>query len=326
LSLSETQTARIQQYGLSTQELALKTQQVADDARLRGQALSQDQAQNIAINGLEQQRISNQQGQFTSQQAQQQAQFMTEQTGTPYVVKDGQVVQRDTNNPMSTMDKLRYELQVGQLKGFVGDKETVESRSAAAQQKLAENQFMMSLTQVLSGLDSNAISQLLGKKVTGPTTPVEESDDPMDGATDGAPPTGGKYTRPGGTYKDRFGKTWVKQLDKSWVLKTDVGNTGGDDKDKNTPDPILAALGAASPEGKTGEFGGKKYKAVGGRWVEDTTLVDSSAPKPPTMPSTYTVYGPDGQTIMEIAPGGTTVYNGQTYRNIPGTNNWIPLK
>ena len=64
LSLNEQQTARVQQFGISTQELALKTQQVQQEYAIQGQRLTLDQAQNIASNGLEQQRITQQASQF----------------------------------------------------------------------------------------------------------------------------------------------------------------------------------------------------------------------------------------------------------------------
>ena len=136
LSLNETQTARIQQYGLSTQELALKTQQVADDARLRGQSLSQEQAQNIAINGLETQRIQNQASQFTASQKQQMAQFLSQETGNQYGVDaNGNIV-----NLYTGQDSLNKQ-RVG-----------IERTSAEAQQQLANSQMFMQLAQILSSL------------------------------------------------------------------------------------------------------------------------------------------------------------------------------
>ena len=64
LSLNEQQTARVQQFGISTQELALKTQQVQQEYAIQGQRLTLDQAQNIASNGLERDRIAQQASQF----------------------------------------------------------------------------------------------------------------------------------------------------------------------------------------------------------------------------------------------------------------------
>lgn len=64
LSLTEQQAARAQQFGLSAQELGLKTQQVQQEYALQGQRITLDQAQNIATNNLEQQRITQQASQF----------------------------------------------------------------------------------------------------------------------------------------------------------------------------------------------------------------------------------------------------------------------
>jgi hypothetical protein len=64
LSLNEQQAARAQQFGLSAQELGLKTQQVQQEYSLQGQRITLDQAQNIATNNLEQQRITQQASQF----------------------------------------------------------------------------------------------------------------------------------------------------------------------------------------------------------------------------------------------------------------------
>ena len=58
LSLNEQQAARLQQYGISTQELGLETQRVQNQASQFGQQLSSQNAQNTAQNNLEQARIN----------------------------------------------------------------------------------------------------------------------------------------------------------------------------------------------------------------------------------------------------------------------------
>ena len=58
LTLNEQQTARLQQYGISMQELGLETQRVQNQASQFGQQLSSQNAQNLAQNNLEQQRIN----------------------------------------------------------------------------------------------------------------------------------------------------------------------------------------------------------------------------------------------------------------------------
>lgn len=58
LTLNEQQANRLQQYGISLQELGLETQRVQNQATQFGQQLSAQNAQNLAQNNLEQQRIN----------------------------------------------------------------------------------------------------------------------------------------------------------------------------------------------------------------------------------------------------------------------------
>jgi hypothetical protein len=58
LTLNEQQAGRLQQYGISVQELGLETQRVQNQASQFGQQLSSQNAQNLAQNNLEQQRIN----------------------------------------------------------------------------------------------------------------------------------------------------------------------------------------------------------------------------------------------------------------------------
>ncbi len=74
LQLGETQAARLQQYGLSVQELGLRSQQLQQEAALQGRQMSIAEAQNLAQNQLEQQRVTNQAAQFGLQLNEQQAQ------------------------------------------------------------------------------------------------------------------------------------------------------------------------------------------------------------------------------------------------------------
>jgi hypothetical protein len=64
LTLNEQQTDRAQKFGLSTQELALRTRDVEQNFALQGQRLTMDQAQNLALNGLEREKINQQASQF----------------------------------------------------------------------------------------------------------------------------------------------------------------------------------------------------------------------------------------------------------------------
>ena len=64
LNLNEQQAERAQRFGLSGQELALKTRDVEQQYAIQGQRLTMEQAQNIASNGLERERISQQASQF----------------------------------------------------------------------------------------------------------------------------------------------------------------------------------------------------------------------------------------------------------------------
>jgi hypothetical protein len=74
LQLGETQAARLQQYGLSVQELGLRSQQLQQEAALQGRQMSIAEAQNLAQNGLEQQKITQQASQFGLTLNEQQAQ------------------------------------------------------------------------------------------------------------------------------------------------------------------------------------------------------------------------------------------------------------
>ena len=65
LSLNEQQAGRLQQYGISTQELGLRAQQLQQEASLQGRSLDIRQAQDLAQNELEGQKISQQNEQFT---------------------------------------------------------------------------------------------------------------------------------------------------------------------------------------------------------------------------------------------------------------------
>lgn len=58
LSLNEQQQARLQQYGISTQELGLKAQELQQQAALQGRSLSIQEAQNLAQNSLERDKVN----------------------------------------------------------------------------------------------------------------------------------------------------------------------------------------------------------------------------------------------------------------------------
>ena len=64
LTLNEQQAERAQRFGLSGQELALRAQEIQQRGALEGRQLTLAEAQNLAQNGLEQQRINQQASQF----------------------------------------------------------------------------------------------------------------------------------------------------------------------------------------------------------------------------------------------------------------------
>lgn len=64
LTLNEQQAERMQRFGLSGQELALRAQEIQQRGALEGRQISLQEAQNLAQNGLEQQRINQQASQF----------------------------------------------------------------------------------------------------------------------------------------------------------------------------------------------------------------------------------------------------------------------
>lgn len=78
-SLEEQRAARLQQYGVSQQEIGLRAQQLQQDAALQGRQLSITEAQNQASNSIERERIAQQAQQFglnlTEQQAERAQRF-----------------------------------------------------------------------------------------------------------------------------------------------------------------------------------------------------------------------------------------------------------
>ena len=64
LSLNETQADRLQKYGLSVQELGLRSQQVQQEGALQGRQISVQEAQNTAQNQIEREKIGQQAQQF----------------------------------------------------------------------------------------------------------------------------------------------------------------------------------------------------------------------------------------------------------------------
>ena len=64
LSLNETQADRMQKYGLSVQELGLRSQQVQQEGTLQGRQISVQEAQGIAQNQIEREKIGQQAQQF----------------------------------------------------------------------------------------------------------------------------------------------------------------------------------------------------------------------------------------------------------------------
>ena len=244
LSLSETQTARIQQYGLSTQELALKNQQITDDARLRGLALSQDLTQNMALNALEGQRIQNQVNQFAAQQAQQQRQF-------------------DVSSGLDTQ-------RVG-----------IERTSSEAQQQLAQQNMFMQLVQLLSPFMS-----------TGGATATANMAD------------------------------YIKQLTaKAGAGFTGAGGTGGAG---SGGDGFTPGQGGGNPGGSFIPPGSPSNQQNTFLSSLATTLQPTAASAPAATPSLVRGMAPDGQTVIQFTPGQTLDWGGQTYRNISG-NNWVPV-
>lgn len=64
LSLNETQADRLQKYGLSVQELGLRSQQIQQEGTLQGRQISIQEAQNTAQNQIEREKIGQQAQQF----------------------------------------------------------------------------------------------------------------------------------------------------------------------------------------------------------------------------------------------------------------------
>jgi len=73
LNLDETKAARLQQFGLSTQEVGLRAQELQQQAALQGRQMDIGEAQNEAQNGLEKERIAQQATQFGLNLTEQQA-------------------------------------------------------------------------------------------------------------------------------------------------------------------------------------------------------------------------------------------------------------
>ena len=108
---------------------------------------------------------------------------------------------------------------------------------------------------------------------------------------------------------------------------------------------LLKKIGGGGPSGTPGPVGdgltpGQGGGNPGGSFIPpgapstpqnpllsslSSILQSSPAQTTPTTqaPTTITGYGPDGETVIEYVPGSTKLFNGQLYRNIPNTNNWV---
>ena len=123
LNLDETKAARLQQFGLSTQEVGLRAQQIQQEAALQGRQMDISEAQNEAQNGLEKDRIAQQATQFglnlTEQQAAraQQGGFTGQEIAlrTREVAQQGQLegrrldLQEAQNEAVNSLDRDRFD-------------------------------------------------------------------------------------------------------------------------------------------------------------------------------------------------------------------------
>lgn len=180
LSLDETQADRMQKYGVSTQELALRSKEIQQDGLIRGRQINVQEAQNIAQNGLELQKITEQGRQFgleigektaerlqrsgfTTQELALESQRITNQNAQ---FGRQQTAAETQNAAMNSLDQSRINNQSGQFSQSFGEQvaaRLAENRinqqqadtsqtAAAAQSRLAENQFMMQLASMLGNL------------------------------------------------------------------------------------------------------------------------------------------------------------------------------
>lgn len=213
--LEEETAARLQQFGISTQQLQQEATRIANQAQQFGQQLSlQDRIQSAEVN-LRAQQIANEyerSGQSISLDqarlvAQQQIEadrltFNREELANRRNEFDRTLEQQTRESALER--NLRQLLQSQEL----GARETIASRDAGLRsreidvnERLATNQLMMNLAQVLGSLSSADIARMLANLGTNPTptptptpTPRTGDPDPDDSRTprleleDGNPP------------------------------------------------------------------------------------------------------------------------------------------
>lgn len=224
LQLNETQANRLQQYGISTQELGLRSQQVQQEGAIEGRRLSVVEAQNIAQNGLEQQRITQQgsqfglqlseqqaariqQGGFTVTQLAQEAQRIQNQA---YQFNTQMTVQGLQNTALNNLEQQRITNQQSQYgstfaeqvaarlgqQGIQQQQVDVSRTAAQADARLAENQFMMQLASMLGNLTPDQFRVIVNQGITGGGST---------GGSAGSGATGGSVGGGGGSTGGGFG-------------------------------------------------------------------------------------------------------------------------
>jgi len=143
-------------------EIGVRIQSLQQEAALQGRSLDLTQARDLATQGLERDRLKEVQRQTTLDESFRRAQLA------------------DQGNQFAADLGLRTTLGMGGL--------TLDERRVENERALANNQLMLQLSQLLSGLTPEQISQILGRTVTPPPPP------PTTTLTTGG--GGGTYTPP----------------------------------------------------------------------------------------------------------------------------------
>lgn len=350
LTLDENKANRLQQYGISAEELALKSRQITQEGALQNRQIGVQEAQNLAQNGLELQKISQQASQFGMTLTESQASRI--QAGG-FTAQELAMESQKINNQNKQFERQQTAQETQDL--AINNLETAKLSQQNAQfnttmqQSLAE--FFTQQTGNMYKVVNGAIIPTGGTSLAGQSMSFEQA---SARAKELAAQTGKQYS------VDRDNATGMYT----------VSGAGGDTQAAKalsaeqemarnqmfmqlssvlsglTPEQFskLTAGAYAAPgepnDGALDASGAWRWSQSQRKWVSSAdfptnSLTPISATKPtpspppnPTNPTNPTNpvrgYGPDGVTLMEnLTVGMTTLLNGQPYRYIGG-NNWVP--
>lgn len=154
-TLAEQQATRLQQFGISTQELGLRAQQLQQQAQLEGRSLDLQQARDQAEVQLRAQQLQQQESQFGRTLSFDQARTQVEQA-----------IEREklaASVSQSNLDRqLRELLGTAELTGILGGQATLGRERLSIDERIAQNQLLLQLSQVLGNLSPEQVARVFG--------------------------------------------------------------------------------------------------------------------------------------------------------------------